>query len=75
LNTLSSDALVSVFDGESIFGTHPLSIDDSFRHGATVSASEVGIACSNATSFTFSFTVSDQDGNESEPEIVTGREE
>ena len=75
LNTLSSEALVSVFDEESMIGTHELSIDDSFRHGSTVSALDVGISCPDATEFTFSFVVSDQDGNESEPEIVTGREE
>ena len=75
LNTLDTEATVTVLREDEAQGSHVLAIDDSLRHTATVSASEVGISCSNATQFEFSFTVSDQDGNESDPKIVTGEEE
>ena len=72
VHTLSPEATVEVLKGDESLGVHAITLDESSQYRASVEASEVGVSCSAASNHDFAFVVTDQDGNESEPRIVTG---
>ena len=72
-DSLSTTSTVSVYSGEELLSEHSLSLDTaSQRYLASVSVADVMVSCPEAAVHQFSFTVSDQDGNVSDPKIVDG---
>lgn len=73
IDSLSPTGFVQVLSGEDWVSEHLLSIDlATQRYLASVSVADVGVPCDRASDHDFSFTVVDEDGNVSEPKIVSG---
>lgn len=76
IDSLSTTGMVDVYSGEDWVSQHEMTLDTaSQRYLASVSVADVAVPCARATEHDFSFTVSDEDGNASEPKIVSGETE
>ncbi len=73
IDSLSSTGTVEVYINETWVSEHTLSLDTSSqRYLASVSVDDVAVPCTRAGDYSFSFTVTDEDGNVSDPKIVSG---
>ena len=73
IDSLSAIGAVEVYSDDIWVSAHTLSLDTaSQRYLASVSVEEVGVPCTRAADYSFSFTVTDEDGNVSDPTIVSG---
>ena len=76
IDSLGVSGTVDVYSGEDWVSQHALTLDTaSQRYLASVSVADVAVPCSRAAEHDFSFTVADEDGNVSEPKIVSGETE
>lgn len=74
VESLQPDDAVKIYSGDAEVSSQPMVCNSDGACTASFNADQVGVSCTNATSYTFSITVIDEDGNVSEAVEVTGRE-